>query len=110
MRNRIDMCINQFSYQMNGADVQWLKGDINQPDTYKEALKTVDAAVSCVGAFGSNDVSVKCKRIIEMIMKTLHIYRSLWKGSMEMQILLLSKPLSNKVGYAIFESYVSILY
>ncbi len=39
------------------AVVQWLKGDIFQPDSYKESMKSVDAVVSCVGAFGSNEVS-----------------------------------------------------
>jgi hypothetical protein len=30
-----------------------------QPDTYKEEMKSVEAAVSCVGTFGTNEVRLK---------------------------------------------------
>ncbi len=40
------------------AEVEWHHGDILNPATYREAIKGADGAVSCVGAFGSNEVRV----------------------------------------------------
>lgn len=40
------------------GEVQWHQGDILDPNTYRDAIKHADGAVSCVGAFGSNEVSL----------------------------------------------------
>ncbi len=69
--------VNYFS-KARSAVVQWLKGDIFQPDSYKESMKSVDAVVSCVGAFGSNEVSNWLKNDHSLL---THLFecRSLWK-------------------------------
>ncbi len=40
--------------------VEWKKGDILEPNSYKEELKGATGVVSCVGGFGSNEVSKVC--------------------------------------------------
>lgn len=37
--------------------IEWKVGDISVPDTYKDALAGATGAISCVGAFGSNEVA-----------------------------------------------------
>lgn len=37
--------------------IEWKRGDINVPSTYEDVLREAVGVVSCVGAFGSNEVS-----------------------------------------------------
>jgi len=37
------------------AEVVWHRGDISEPATYTDVIKKADGAISCVGAFGSNE-------------------------------------------------------
>eukprot|EP00665_Eupelagonemidae_sp_cell47_P009686 gene9686-3260_t len=37
------------------ADADWKRGDVTDPAVLKQALEGVDAVVSCLGAFGSQD-------------------------------------------------------
>jgi len=39
--------------------VEWKSGDITAPDTYKDTLPGATGAISCVGAFGSNEFMEK---------------------------------------------------
>jgi hypothetical protein len=43
--------------QSASGHVQWAKGDIMNPSSYQDILKDATAVVSCVGAFGTNEVS-----------------------------------------------------
>jgi uncharacterized protein YbjT (DUF2867 family) len=36
--------------------VEWVNGDALDPNTYKELLVGAAGAISCIGAFGSNEV------------------------------------------------------
>lgn len=38
--------------------IEWKVGDITVPDSYNEALPGATGAISCVGAFGSNEVAL----------------------------------------------------
>jgi uncharacterized protein YbjT (DUF2867 family) len=40
------------------GNVDWIKGDIFHPEGWKTAVKGAEGAISCVGGFGSNEVSV----------------------------------------------------
>ncbi len=49
---------DSFRPPLNAAGkVEWLKGDIFDSSTWLDAINTADGAISCVGAFGSNEVS-----------------------------------------------------
>jgi putative NADH-flavin reductase len=38
---------------------KWVKADLFEPDTWRKELEGADAVVSCIGAFGSNEVKKK---------------------------------------------------
>lgn len=40
----------------SSGKIEWKMGDINDPSTYKDELKDAVGVISCVGAFGSNEV------------------------------------------------------
>jgi nucleoside-diphosphate-sugar epimerase len=51
---------NDAAFVASDAKVSWLKGDLlNLNDTVKEELKKSHGAISCVGAFGSNEFMEK---------------------------------------------------
>jgi uncharacterized protein YbjT (DUF2867 family) len=39
------------------GNVDWIKGDLFQPEGWTSAVKGAEGAISCVGGFGSNEVS-----------------------------------------------------
>ena len=58
--------------------VEWLKGDIFNSSTWFDAINAADGAVSCVGAFGSNEVSCISIYMHAQHHSTLELY-SLWR-------------------------------
>ena len=46
-----------FEEYSNKASVEWLQGDIFEPEKWKSKLSDCSGVISCVGAFGSNEVS-----------------------------------------------------
>lgn len=51
---------DSFRPPLNAAGkVEWLKGDIFDSSTWLDAINTADGAISCVGAFGSNEFMEK---------------------------------------------------
>ena len=37
--------------------IEWVRGDIFHPEEWRDVLQEADGVISCVGAFGSNEVS-----------------------------------------------------
>ena len=54
--NRSGKPSNFQSSHKNDARVAWLKGDIFNGDSWRHELKGATGVISCVGAFGSNEV------------------------------------------------------
>ena len=40
--------------------VEWVRGDVFHPEDWREVLEGAEGAISCIGAFGSNEVSATC--------------------------------------------------
>lgn len=61
--------------------MSWHKGDAFKPDQWRDIIQNAHGAVSCLGAFGSNEVT-GC-----LISFLLFTFSSSWKELTEMQIL-----------------------
>lgn len=44
--------------------VEWRVGDAADASTYRELLHRADGVVTCIGAFGTNEVVIICLRLV----------------------------------------------
>ncbi len=56
------------------GSVKWHKGDIFKEDEWKDQLKDCDGVISCVGAFGTNEVGHYSKTLLRL----LHTFRTVY--------------------------------